>query len=229
MKQKILEALQAKFSGVDAKILERMADKVAKTVTKKEDITTAVEGVTFQQVIDSQADFRATQASETAGKNAVAAYEKLHGLKDGEKANLDGGAPATKPNPQSKPVESEAEPEWAKKLREQNERIERKMQEDENAKAQGGFTTKLVNVLKEKGVRKSFYTPIINGRTFKDEDEVSAFADTVAQSFADDEQSVANSKHQTSHKPDSSQGGGDGDDPLLKAAQEKTDKLAEKK
>jgi hypothetical protein len=58
MKQKILEALKAKFPGVNANVLNRIADKLAKTVTTDEQITTAIAGVTkeFIEIIESYGD-----------------------------------------------------------------------------------------------------------------------------------------------------------------------------
>ena len=44
MRQQILDALEAKFQGVSEKILGRIADKLAKTVTTAEQVATAVEG-----------------------------------------------------------------------------------------------------------------------------------------------------------------------------------------
>lgn len=87
MKKQILEALKAKFEGVSEAVLSRIADKLAKTVLKEEDVATAVEGVAFQTVLDSYGDSRATEASQSAVSN----YEKKHGLKDGNK--VQGGAP----------------------------------------------------------------------------------------------------------------------------------------
>ena len=57
MKQKILEALKAKFPGVNANVLNRIADKLAKTVTTDEQITTAIAGVTkeFIEIIEATA------------------------------------------------------------------------------------------------------------------------------------------------------------------------------
>lgn len=81
MRKQILEALKAKFQGVSEAILGRIADKLAKTVTTVEQVATAVEGVTIQQVIESYGDSRATEAQQTA----VANYESKHGLKDGVK------------------------------------------------------------------------------------------------------------------------------------------------
>lgn len=83
MKDKILTALKAKFTGVNANILDRIAGMLAKTVTTEDQVSTAVEGVTkdFIDVIEGYGDSRATDAQKTA----VANYERKHGLKDGEK------------------------------------------------------------------------------------------------------------------------------------------------
>jgi hypothetical protein len=112
MKKQILEALKAKFEGVSEAVLSRIADKLAKTATTEEAVATAVEGVTFQTVLDSYGDSRATEASQTAVGN----YEKKHGLKDGQK--VQGGAPVA-----SEPEDGEGEeeddpktPAWAKTI-----------------------------------------------------------------------------------------------------------------
>lgn len=82
MKEQILEALRAKFPGRSAVILGRIADKLAKTATTPEQVTTAVEGVTPEliEVIESYGDSRATEASTTA----VANYEARYGLREGK-------------------------------------------------------------------------------------------------------------------------------------------------
>lgn len=85
MKKELLEALTTKFLGVSASILDRIATKLAKTVTTAEQVKTAVEGVTIQQVIESYGDSRATEASNTARENAIKDYESRYGLKDGVK------------------------------------------------------------------------------------------------------------------------------------------------
>lgn len=85
MKKELFDALKAKFPGVSDSILDRIATKLAKTATTAEQVKTAVEGVTIQQVIESYGDSRATEASETARKNAVQEYESRYGLKDGVK------------------------------------------------------------------------------------------------------------------------------------------------
>lgn len=85
MKEKILAALKTKFTGINEQILSRVADKLAAKTAKEEDIDAAVGAITFQQIIDSEADRRATDATQTAVSN----YEKKHGLKDGQKVKED--------------------------------------------------------------------------------------------------------------------------------------------
>lgn len=101
MKEQIVKALSTKFPGVSVHILNRIADKLCKTVTTAEQVQTAVDGVTIQQVIEGYADSRATEASQTA----VHTYEQKYGLKDGAKIEQpsggggsgQGGAPVQTP------------------------------------------------------------------------------------------------------------------------------------
>lgn len=141
MKKKILDALTTKFEGVDAKILDRVAAKLAKTVTKEEEVEPAVEGVTFQDILTSYGDARATEASKTA----VSTYEKKHGLRDGKKVNTDGddepdddtdddtdddGADDKKKDPKAKKSQKkddEAMPAWAKAILEANKAMKERL------------------------------------------------------------------------------------------------------
>lgn len=124
MKNEILEALTTKFPGVSASILGRIADKLAKTATTAEQVKTAVEGVTIQQVIESYGDSRATEASNTARENAVKDYEKLYGLKDGVKTKTsDANADRDANDPDN--GGNDDTPSWAKTLIERIDRIEK--------------------------------------------------------------------------------------------------------
>ena len=114
MKKELLAALKAKFEGVNESILSRIADKLAKTTTKEEDVATAVSGVTIQQIIEGYGDSRATEAQQSAVRN----YEEKYGLKDGEKLQ----EPKLKPKPQE-----ETMPEWAKKLVEENKTLSERL------------------------------------------------------------------------------------------------------
>jgi hypothetical protein len=117
MKERILAALKAKFQGVNANILDRIAAMLAKTVTVEDQVATAVEGVTrdFIDVIEAYGDSRATDTQKTAVLN----YEKKYGLKDGVKVvrQSDETSVSTK-----EAVEDET-PEWAKALIKSNEQL----------------------------------------------------------------------------------------------------------
>lgn len=136
MYQLILNALKAKFQGVSDAVLSRIANKLAKTVTSQEQVATSVEGVTLQQVIDSYADHRATEAQQTAVQN----YESKYGLKDGEKVTpvtvqQQGGQP-TGGQPTQPTAGANETPEWVKQLIEQNKALT-----DRIAKMEGQRTT----------------------------------------------------------------------------------------
>lgn len=126
MRKEILDALKAKFPGVSDSVLGRIADKLAKTATTAEQVTTAVEGVTIQQVIESYGDSRATEASNTARENAVKDYESRYGLKDGVKVtnntNIGGEQPTG--GSATNPTGGDETPAWAKTLLERIGRLE---------------------------------------------------------------------------------------------------------
>lgn len=129
MKVKILAALKTKFTGVQDAILNRVADKIVSNgkVTKEEDIATAVDGVTFQQVLEMYGDSRANEASITAVRN----YENTHKLKDGKPT--DGArAGATPPGTPEQPAGATAQggggedtkvPAWAQAIIDSNKAV----------------------------------------------------------------------------------------------------------
>jgi hypothetical protein len=103
MKAKILEALKTKFTGVSDTILNRIAGNLAKTVTTEDAVQTAVDAVTFQQIIDGEGDRRATEATNSAVSN----YEKKHSLKEGKPVDQGGGQGIqTEPDKNKTPDES---------------------------------------------------------------------------------------------------------------------------
>lgn len=114
MKSKIIEALKTKFNGVNDGILNRIADKLAKTITTEEQVEAAIEGVTFQQVLESYGDSRATEATLTAVKN----YENKHGLKDGEKI-----VQSTQTTLQTPVTGGDEQPAWVQALIESNRKL----------------------------------------------------------------------------------------------------------
>lgn len=95
--EQILAALQRKFSGVDTAILSRIANKKGEGVTDESKVDSIVEGIGFQDVLNSYGDFRADGAASTAVKN----YERKHNLKDGKV--VDEPKPTPAPPPTNEP------------------------------------------------------------------------------------------------------------------------------
>ena len=117
MKEKILAALKAKFQGVNADILDRIAAMLAKTVTTEEQVTAAVEGVTkdYIDVIEAYGDSRATNTQKTAVLN----YERKYGLKDGEKVEKQSEQTLAATTKQ----EASETPAWAQALIDSNKQL----------------------------------------------------------------------------------------------------------
>lgn len=120
MKKKALELLQTRFEGVSSAILGRIADKIVKTTESEEDLAAAVESVTFQQLLESYGDSRATEAQQTAIEN----FKKKHNIIIDE-PNAAQTAPKPQPQPATKQTQTEGDemPAWAKALVESNKAL----------------------------------------------------------------------------------------------------------
>lgn len=160
MKTKILDALKAKFEGVSEAILSRVADKLAKTTQSEEDVTTAVEGVTFQQVLESYGDSRATEASKTAIKNYEAQLKK----KDDTKKDDEGAKP------------NDDVPEWAKGVIEANKKLTEEIATLKGEKVANSRKTALDGVIEKLPPEfKTRYERDFARLNFKDDDDFNAW------------------------------------------------------
>lgn len=121
--EQILAALKTKFQGVEDATLQRIAGKKSEGVTDESKVNSIVEGISFQDVLNSYGDYRADGAQKTAISN----YEKKHNIKDGkpvEETKLQ--QPQTPaPTPQPKPVEEV--PAWAQNLIDSNKTLSEKL------------------------------------------------------------------------------------------------------
>jgi len=171
MKKQILEALKTKFEGVNEQILGRVAEKLAKTTTKEEDITTAVEGVTFQSLLEQYGDSRANEAQQTAIKN----YETKHNLKDGK--------PTTKPNKDEEggkgdDDDDEKTPKWAKAIMESNKALQAELNAIKAGKITDSRKSELSTIIKDlpESLRKAYERTPVDSLS---DDEFSALKDEV--------------------------------------------------
>lgn len=171
MRQRLLEALKAKFPGVNATVLSRIADKFAKTVTTEEQVTTTVEGVTqeFIDIIESYGDSRATEAQQTAVHN----YETKHGLKDGKKIDSTGGAAGgtgagagtTGQQQQQQAGGAEQIPAWAQALIDGNKKLSERLDKMDGERTTATRKQQLSGIIKKlpESIRKAYErTPVDN-------------------------------------------------------------------
>ena len=144
--EQILAGLQQKFAGVDTATLTRIATKKAEGVTDETKVTSIVEGISFQDVMQNYGDFRAGQAQTSAVSN----YEKKHRLKDGKPIE----------DPEEKKDEKKDEkrdevPAWAKRLFAaygQNSRRPRRFSRCCAEKAQAQRNSQISEVAKKYGI-----------------------------------------------------------------------------
>lgn len=118
--EQILAALKTKFQGVEDATLQRIASKKSEGVTDESKVNSIVEGISFQDVLNSYGDYRADGAQKTAISN----YEKKHNIKDGKP--IEENKPQTPaPTPQPKPAEEV--PAWAQSLIDSNKTLSEKL------------------------------------------------------------------------------------------------------
>lgn len=149
MNKIILEALTAKFEGVNAEILTRVAEKLATKATTEEEAKALAEGVSFQDLLDRYADYRVQQASSKQPKPAPQEPKP---------------APAPQ-EPKQTNEPSDVLPEWAKELKEE---LESYKAQEANAKRLG----KLKDILKELPESlRGRYERDFSRLTFKDDED----------------------------------------------------------
>lgn len=149
MNKIILEALTAKFEGVNAEILTRVAEKLATKATTEEEAKALADGVSFQDLLDRYADYRVQQASSKQPKPAPQEPK-----------------PAPAPQEPKQPNEpSDVLPEWAKELKAE---LESYKAQEVNAKRLG----KLKDILKELPESlRGRYERDFSRLTFKDDED----------------------------------------------------------
>lgn len=134
MKKKIEEALSAEYKGLglSEKTIGRLADYLLGSVQKEEDIATAVKGDDVKLLATSiQGEIAGLQRAKETAETALADYKTKH--------------------PEINNPPKETEPEWAVKLREQNERILAKQEADEKKARQTATLAAAIAAAKKAG------------------------------------------------------------------------------
>lgn len=191
--QLILAALQTKFTGVDAKILGRIAKKYAKTATgtTEADAKTIVDGITFQQVLESYADYRATEAQKTA----VANYESKHNLRDGKpieqpQQNQSQTQPQQEQSGQTAGQQGgqqseEKAPAWAQQIIADNKALRERLQSIESERTQNSRLERFREAIKGAPDKvKTRYEKDFARLTFKDDADFDGYLEEIAPDIA---------------------------------------------
>jgi len=187
MKEKIFAGLKTKFDGVQDAILNRVAEKLSETVTTEDAVATAVEGVTLQGLLDSYADSRANEASQTAVRN----FRQKHGLgEDGKPIKKED----PKPQPKPEPTGGDEPPQWFRDYQAKVEadltEAKTKLQEYENSKTQEKLMGLVKAKLKEKGVDEDFIPLLTKNIAIGSEDQI----DQLVTGMHEDYQSIVQTK-----------------------------------
>lgn len=163
MKEKLLALLKTKFPGVDNATLERIAAKRVENVTDEAQLPAIVEGIGFQDVLQSYGDYRAGDAAQTAVRN----YEKKHGLKDGMKVD-DGGAPYPKTEPAPKPAgDADQVPSWAQAIIDSNKSLAERLNKMDSERTTATRKQQLSTIIEKlpENIRKAYERTPVDGLT----------------------------------------------------------------
>ncbi len=177
MKEKILEFLKSKLSGLPNSYIDGVAEFYGNTITEESQIdATFTDGVIDllkhnAGLLQTEGDKRATEAAKTALKN----YQEKHGLDENGKP---------KGNPQNpKPGDpGPAEvPEWFKAFQEEHTQLKAKLDGMEKEKTITQLKTTVMTKLKEKGIPESY----IKGRNLaiEKEEEVDQLISTIESDY----------------------------------------------
>lgn len=183
----ILDALKEKFSGVDEKVLNRIARNGAKTVKDEDEAKAFVEDYTIQQVIDSYKDSCVSEALGT--------YEKKHGLKDGKPIDGDDKTDEPKtdePDNEPKPKADDGKdnkdemPSWAKALIDGQARLNERLDGFEKDKTADVRKSKFLETVKDAPEKfRQRAEKAFNRCNFKDDEDFASYLEELAEEVED--------------------------------------------
>ena len=138
MKEKIIAALKTKYQrfGLSNEAVDRIASAREKTVTKEEDIESAIADAETMELIANEVQKSADRERRSRSdlQKSFDDYKKLH--------------PETKPQEKTP---SDEEPEWARKLREQNEALTARLDAQDKARRQKATIATAIASAKKNG------------------------------------------------------------------------------
>lgn len=162
----ILAGLQQKFAGADTATLTRIASKKAEGITDENQVQSIVEGINFQDVLQSYGDFRAGNAVKTAVIN----YEKQHGIKDGKPIHI------------TEPIKKDDDivPSWAQSLIDSNKALSERLAGYEAKNAAQQRHENIVAKAKEYGIPET----LVSMLNISDDADLDVYMKDAKQTFA---------------------------------------------
>ena len=152
MIEKIKSALKTEYKGLGLgdKTIDRLASYVKGLVENEDDIATAVKRDDVKLIATSiQGEIDGIRKAKQAAEDALAKYKEKH--------------PETDPNPNPDPAPQQMdEPEWAKKLREQQEAIAARFAREDREKALKAARLTVESRLKAEIAQSSFNQGVFN-------------------------------------------------------------------
>lgn len=185
--EQILAALKTKFQGVEDATLQRIASKKSEGVTDESKINSIVEGISFQDVLNSYGDYRADGAQKTAISN----YEKKHNIKDGKPVEETKPQQPQTPAPTPQPKPAEEVPAWAQSLIDSNKTLSEKLAAMDAQKKADTRNQQIDNVAKSFGIPEFAY----KGKQIADDADLNQY-------FTDLKQEMQNSGFQFVKSPE---------------------------
>jgi hypothetical protein len=176
MKEKIILRLKAKFSGLNLSNsrIDAIADKLAAKITDENLIDARLDELNEISPFSELAkydDWQRTKAQKEAADQQKADKEKA----DKDKADKEKSDSSKKDSDKDK---SELQQVLAKL-----EAMDQKVRDLEAGKQAETHISKLRSIQKEKSIPDSFYEIAVQGRSFKDDAEVTAFADNLVKAY----------------------------------------------
>ena len=166
MKQKLITALRTKYQrfGLSNEAIDRIASAKEKTVTSEDDIETAIADVETMELIANELQ-KSADAERRKGSDVQKSFD------DYKKKY-----PENTQTQQAQQQQQAEEPEWAKKLRESNERIEARFAAEDAAKRNADILTEIETKLKaaisESSFNQGVFKSTLKGFALKDKEEI---------------------------------------------------------
>lgn len=176
MKTKIIAALKTKYQrfGLSNEAIDRIASAKEKTVTKDEDIEAGIADAETMGLIatELQKSADAERRKHSDLQKSFDEYKEKH--------------PDTTPEPPKPPKVEPEEPEWAKKLRESNERIEARFKAEDDSRRLAESLSSVESKLKAAGcVNPGILKGVLKGFALGENESVDDAATRLQQEYND--------------------------------------------